>query len=162
MPHGLAAGYVSWGEVCAIGGEKGDNGNICSLAAFEDMKVSTPKGDQGGIKHRGLPAGSQSVVHSLGELGLTREMGDLFCEKNILITWEDVGFVDIHRRALEGDAHYCSQLHAVFILLSFSHVSGFLLGGRKPFLLDAELGFGFDLFWGLFSLPSLLPPDKPK
>lgn len=68
------------------GGEKGDNGNICSLAAFEDMKVSTPKGDQGGIKHRGLPAGSQSVVHSLGELGLTREMGDLFCEKNILIT----------------------------------------------------------------------------
>lgn len=50
-------------------------------------------------------------------------MGDLFCAKNILITWEDVRFVDIHRRALEGDAHYCSQLHAVFIVLNSSHVS---------------------------------------
>ena len=55
-----------------------------------------------------------------------------------------------------------SLLHAILTVLNYSHVSGFLPGGRKPLLLDAELGFGFDLFWGLFSLLSQLALDWPK
>lgn len=55
-----------------------------------------------------------------------------------------------------------SLLHAALTVLNYSHVAGFLPGGRKPFLLDAELGFGFDLFWGLFSLPSLLALGWPN
>lgn len=47
-----------------------------------------------------------------------------------------------------------SLLHAILTVLYYPHVSGFVPGGRKLFSLDAELGFGFDLFWGLFSLLS--------
>lgn len=55
-----------------------------------------------------------------------------------------------------------SLLRATLSVLYYSHVSEFLPGGREPFLLDVELGFRFDLFWGLFSLPSLLALDWPK
>lgn len=72
---------------------------------------------------------------------------------------ESVRFADIHRRALEGDDCHCSHLGTVFMVWNCSHVSGFLLGGRKPFLLNAEPGFAFYLFWGLFSLSSLGQPE---
>lgn len=71
---------------------------------------------------------------------------------------EGVRFADIHRRTLEGDDCHCSHLCTVFMAWNYFHVSGFLLGGRKPFLLNAEPGFAFYLFWGLFSL-SLGQPE---
>lgn len=47
-------------------------------------------------------------------------------------------------------------------VLNYSHVSGFLSGGRKPFLLYAELGFGFGVLLGLFSFLSQLVQDWSK